>query len=1008
MPTLEFRVFGTPTVHFDGQQRVIPSRKAHALLITLALDGPTTREPLAALLWDRPRELALLSLRNAVHAARRALGPHGQVLITDRDTLALDPLQIWVDAHHLSTADAVTLMALRRGALLHGFRVPDSAAWDDRVEQWAQHHDQQYQRRAQNLIERHLHDGQTSLARTLAAHLTQVYPLDEQAARLFLRACEAAGRPIEARAYHGEFRRRFLTEYGALPDLPDPGSSAAPSTTGEVPGDRAPVLPRSLTSFVGRERERTDLLERLARPHGHLITLHGPPGVGKTRLALQVAQDALSSGTFEETHFVPLDDLSDPAAVPARLMQVLHVPAHSQANDLSVLTQALNGRHALVVLDNAEALVDGLPFLQRLLMACPRLAFLVTSRERLHLKAEQVVTLGGLDVPESPSVDHGRQAEAARLFWERAQAVRQDFVLNGHNWAEVRRICELVGGIPLGLELAAAWVATLPVREIVRQLEEDLPHLSTPFRDVRPRHRSVESAVSQSWRSLDGAQQEALMRLSVFEGGFTASMAVRVADLDEAALETLIARAMLRRETPVRYGFHPLVREVVKLNLVQHRELLQSANARHATFFLEALHALNVEASGAVSGPLMMFLQGEEANLLITLGCLREERRYRDLKVLAEPLLWHFPLRSRFLDGLAFCEDILTAFDGSVEGQEARASYLIGYAWLIQFAGDVQRALAMGLGALALVQDTGDDLLRLRALDGYGQTCCRAYRLQEARKYLQEAEGVARRLGNPTRLMRSLNTHALTLSLLEQFDDAHQRNEEAYALYSGGLVPAGMDTIWLLSNMGVERLMRNELLEVCGLVQEGLRMAQHLGAHGQVPILLALHEFAQVEALLQDQARVDVGALGQRIEHTLERTAATGEKFAQALLLGLRGRLTLRETASEAGAREVLAGLDAAWGTQNLLVFHWLLPYAPLAMAVAGDVRGAAGLQVFLDGNEAITGWDRGRAQREWAAARELVPADLSGVRVPLDLKGVVPVVKRALALVTPPVQADF
>lgn len=202
--------------------------------------------------------------------------------------------------------------------------------------------------------------------------------------------------------------------------------------------------------------------------------------------------------------------------------------------------------------------------------------------------------------------------------------------------------------------------------------------------------------------------------------------------------------------------------------------------------------------------------------------------------------------------------------------------------------------------------------------------------------------------------------------------------------------------------------MRNELLEVCGLVQEGLRMAHQLSAHGQVPILLALHEFGQVEALLQDEARVDVHALRRRIDDTLSRTAATGEKFAHAVLLALRGRLALREPASESGAREVLDGLSLAWETQNLLVFNWLLPYAPLAMAVAGDLRGAAGAQAFLDGNEAITGWDRGRAQREWTAVRDLVPADLGSVRVPANLGGVAAVVKRALALVTPPVQTNF
>ncbi len=928
------------------------------------------RETLAALLWERDHQHARLSLRNALSTLCRTLGDHAALVHTGRHELGLNREALVLDADLLDSADPATLLALWRGPFLSGLVIRDSAAWDDWHSRWDLQLSQRYLSQALTLARAALEASRPDEAAHLAERALALDPLSVQAAHLLIDARRQAGQTSAARLFRSDFLKRYAAEYGSAPDLPPP---EGPRPQVPVAGPPAHHLPRELTPFIGRAGERArvhDLVHRGAR----LITLHGPGGIGKTRLAQRVAWDlAEQPRGIERLLLLPFETCAGPAEVPARLAGALNVPLHGEPDPVRALARHFGPARVLVALDNLDELLEATPFLLRLLDASPGLTLLVTSRERLRVREEHLVTVAGLPVPGPDAAgEMFDRTDAVQLFVAQARQVGP-FHLTAQTRPLVRRICLAVGGSPLGVELAAAWTGVLPLEELVGQLERGALHLDFPLKDVPDRHRSLGHALDASWQRLSPQEQQVLARLSVFRGGFTWDAAREVASATPAVLAELTAKALITLLPEHRFRFHPLVRNFAAEQLGE-EETAQVA-ARHAAHFRATLDGLNRRAAGAISPELVALFRNEEANVMAALRWLLARRAYPDLARIAEPLLWAYPLMGRFRDGLAFCEAVLAQFGDREEAREARLSYLIGYAWLTLFAGDVPRAVELGREVL---NDLGqeDSLLRLRALDGYGQACGRAFELAEARGTLLEAQHLARRLGDPTRLMRSLNNLGLILALQGAAEDARRCHGEAYALYRSGQVPPGMDVIWLLSNIAVERMMADDLPGACRMVQEGLDMTAALGLRGQEPILRAVLGLAQLELLVRGEGRASPGELEEQVESALDRAVASGETFARALLMGVRGALALRQEAVVDGGSGLLGALTFAWETQNLLVFHWLLPYAPVAMLRLGDGGSAARLHTFLTGDSPLGTWNRRRAEREWAGASGLQEAD--------------------------------
>jgi predicted ATPase len=347
------------------------------------------------------------------------------------------------------------------------------------------------------------------------------------------------------------------------------------------PATEQPDLPASLTPFIGRTPELAQLANLLADPAHRLITILAPGGMGKTRLALAAAQQHAPAESRGQVTVVVASGLETADLLPA-IAQAVGCPLKPGHDPGRLLASHLNSVEHLLVLDAFETLLDAAPLLADLLAAAPGLTALVTSRARLNLPGESVLPLAGLPYPADPTDPDAGDYAAVQLCRDRMQRTTGQTVAAT---PAVVDICQAVGGMPLALELAAAWAGLLTPDEIAHELSRGLALLD---RDT-PAGTSVRAAFETTWQQLDATTQTAFMKLAVFESGFTREAAAAIAGADLDVLRTLQDRALLGRD-PVsgRYRLHDLLRQYAAELLAASGQTVTLRTA-HSTYYLHAL-----------------------------------------------------------------------------------------------------------------------------------------------------------------------------------------------------------------------------------------------------------------------------------------------------------------------------------------------------------------------------------------------------------------------------------
>ena len=343
-------------------------------------------------------------------------------------------------------------------------------------------------------------------------------------------------------------------------------------------------LPSQPTPFIGREHELAEIARRLADPACRLLTLTGPGGIGKTRLAIEAALrlHEFTSGAY----FVPLQPLTSPNFMVSTIADALNFAFYGEQDPKIQLLHYLRDQHLLLVLDNFEQLLDGTDLLPEILEYAPGVKLLVTSRERLQLREEWVFDVGGLPYPEQGMDVSLDDYSATQLFVQSAR--RAGHTLVGDGTPAIIQICQLVEGMPLALELAATWVHALTFEQIASEIAHSLDILETPGRNIEPRHRTMRAAFAPTWQRLLDEERDAFIKLSVFRGGFTRDAAADVTGASLRVLSALVSKSLLRMDGG-RYDIHELLRQYGEERLDRAAEEAEQTRNRHCSFYARLL-----------------------------------------------------------------------------------------------------------------------------------------------------------------------------------------------------------------------------------------------------------------------------------------------------------------------------------------------------------------------------------------------------------------------------------
>lgn len=347
-----------------------------------------------------------------------------------------------------------------------------------------------------------------------------------------------------------------------------------------------PVInfPTGITAFIGREEELKSIKQLLV--NHRLVTVLGPGGSGKSRLSLQASTE-LWEKFPDGIYFIPLASLSEPGYLITTLASFLQIPLAGVQDPKKPLIHLLAQKKLLLVLDNFENLIQGAELLSEILEQTTGVRMLVTSRERLDLPEEMVVEIGGLKYPEADTDENIEHFSAVQLFTLSAQRSRSDFSLTPENKPHVARICHMVSGMPLGIELAAAWVQTFEPGQIAEKIEESLSFLASDLDGIPDTQRSIQAVLASFWDSLSKNEQEIVCQLSVFKTRFSEAAARKVAGASPFFLDALVARSFLRKTPRGFFEMHGLLRQFAAHQLAKDPAEVQATLSRHCAFFTQ-------------------------------------------------------------------------------------------------------------------------------------------------------------------------------------------------------------------------------------------------------------------------------------------------------------------------------------------------------------------------------------------------------------------------------------
>jgi predicted ATPase/DNA-binding SARP family transcriptional activator len=777
--TLQIALLGSPSLTLDGVPVVgISYSKAQALVYYLASSGrPHSREALAALLWpDAPAAQAHKNLRDVLSNLRRVLPSS---LAISRQTVALnDAPTLLIDCRSfeqaLTTAGSAlteaersealrAAVALYRGDFLEGFSIPQSAPF----EEWALLERERHQRLLVQALHQLAayagHQGAYLDGINYTSRLLAIDPLREETHRQLMLLLALSGQRGAALAHYQTCCRILRDELGLDPDEATTALYQR-MLTGEVGGDAAHPsakavrprhnLPAALTPFIGRERELAEIGAWLRDPELRLLTLTGAGGMGKSRLALELARARLND-MADGVYFVSLAPLSAPADIAPAIAATLGIPLHG-GDARQALCHALRDKQLLLILDNCEHLLAGVGLASELLQAAPQIQIIATSRERLNLRGERYIVLQGLDHAPDARYDEAAHSAAVQLYVQSARRVQPNFRLGVAEWRAVQRICQLVQQMPLGIELAAAWADSMPLELVAAEVERSADFLAADWWDAPERQRSMRAVFDWSWRLLNELERQTLRQLALFRGGCSYAAAEVVLGASRKALSSLVHKSLLRwneaSDSEGRYEIHELLRQFAAEQLDQVPEERARIAERHSEFYLAFVAARERRLARDEPQQAAAEIKHDIDNIRLAWTWAASQGHEAAIERSATGI-WQFYLFTGLLpEGEMLFEQATTQFEAQLVRGDGRAAQqrdglvstlLAAHASLLIAQGKQNQALPIAEQALVPAQRSEDAASEAFAALVQGQALYRKGLLFDAQPLLERAARLA-------------------------------------------------------------------------------------------------------------------------------------------------------------------------------------------------------------------------------------------------------------------------
>lgn len=695
-------------------------------------------------------------------------------------------------------------------------------------------------------------------------------------------------------------------------------------------------LPLQVTPFIGREEDVVRVAALLVDPACRLLTLFGPGGIGKTRLSLQAAAgvaDAFAHGVC----FISLQPLESTDFLVSTMADALKLSLRGQADLRVQLLKHLADKEMLLLMDNFEHLLaDSLitALLTEILENAPSVKFLVTSREVLNLQEEWLYPVRGMSFPTSPEEGRVEKLEAygaVRLFVERARQVHPQFSLAAEQ-ADVIRICRLVEGTPLALELAASWTRTLSCRVIADEIQRNINFLDSNLRNVPERHQSMRAVFRHSWQLLAEKERGVFMRLSVFKGGFRREAAERIAGASLATLSALVDKSLLRSEPDGRYQLHELLRQYAVEQLAYSPEdVVGTIYDLHCAYYADFFYQRQADLVGGRQLAALAEIESELENIRAAWQWALAGSRVAEIEKSSHGLSLFHQFKSRYREGIDTLEKaipVLSKENGSAREKKALAMVLLDVAWFCMRLGWLAKAeqmasqsqaiytglnippppghstdplVALGIiasiyGDYAEAARLGAEARRVNEANGHLGNLPFAFYLQAraalaqgdyelAQDYARQACTLVEKTGDDWFRAYCLNELGTVAGLLGNFAEARQHYQTSYRIREEFADLEGMALA--LNHLGKIAALEDDYAEARRLYQESLAIYQQVNDRGG--LATSLYGLGTVAARLGEhpaarqffQQALQVAAEIQFVPLTLSILIGVAELLAQ-------------------------------------------------------------------------------------------------------------------------------